>query len=242
MKNKHIISGLIILIVLITLIGYATGYRVGGFGIGKVGIVTMTIPFSGTSIFVDTDTQIVTTTDNEPENISLSPGTHQIIVSRKGDFPWEKNITMQSGGTIALAPIFVAQNSSGEIITNSDPEYYKIKNAVQSDVLPSEGYPIASFDKSVTLWVDSNSIVTDIASSTDIVVQPETAIKNVAFYKNRNDAVIYSAGDSINVIETSTDGTQNFFPLYKGTDPHFIANDANSIYVLDGTSLLQVAI
>ena len=74
------------------------------------------------------------------------------------------------------------------------------------------------------------------------VIQPDTIIRNVDFYKDRSDAVIFSTADTVYVIEINIEGIQNFMPIYKGKNPYFIKNDSNSIYVEDGNSLLQVAI
>ncbi len=244
-KNRKLIiaSAAGILILLIVLIGYGIGYRITStMGIGKIGQVTMTLPLPKTSIFIDQDQKIDTTKENEPVDVSLSPGSHQIIISGNGYFPWTKNITVPSGGTVTLSPIFIAQNTSGSIITNKDPEYGKIKSDIAANKLPTLVHPILSSDNTTTLWVENNAILVKTPTATTTVIQPDTEIKNVSFYKNRNDVVMFSTNNTIYAIEVSSNGTQNFMPIYKGTKPAFIAPDPNYIYVEDATSLMQVII
>jgi hypothetical protein len=201
----------------------------------------MTLPMQETVIFVDQNQKIQSSKDNELVKVVLSPTSHQIIVSHPGYFPWTKDVTIPSAGTVALSPIFVAQNTSGSIVTSNDPEYWKIKNNISANNLPTLDHPIVSSDTSVSLWVENNAILVKNAAATTTVIQPDIAIKNVAFYKNRNDAVIFSMANTVYVIEVQNEGTQNFMPIYKGTNPSFVESDANSIYIDDGT-LMQVAI
>lgn len=240
---KYLWFGIVILLFFITILGYNLGYRLkDNLTIGKIGELSMSIPMSLTHIYIDSSKKIETKKDNEEINIKLSPKTHSVIVARDGYFPWKKTFIIPSGSKIKLEPIFVSQNASGQIITQKDPEYWKIRGDVYRNILPSEKYPLKSKDKTTTLWVNNNSIYIRIASSTTKVIQTETPIRNVSFYKDRTDAIIFSTSDSIFVIETDTKSEQNFMPIYRGTTPNFISNDPNFIYVLDIENLMQVII
>lgn len=240
---KYIWGGIVISILLIIILGYNLGYRLkDNLTVGKIGELTMSIPMPLTHIYIDSSKKIETKKDNEEVNIKLSPKSHSIIVARDGYFPWTKTFTIPSGSKIKLEPMFVSQNASGQIITQKDPEYWKIRGDVYRNILPTEKYPISSKDKTATLWVNNNTIYIKVASSTIKVIQTETPIRNVAFYKERVSAVIFSTSDSVFVIETDTKSEQNFMPIYRGTKPIFISNDPNFIYVLDGENLMQVII
>lgn len=65
-------------------------------------------------------------------------------------------------------------------------------------------------------------------------------IKSVGFYKNRSDVIIFSAGTSIYAIEVDQEGTQNFQPIYRGTDPYFYVNSEGVAYVKDGADVFQL--
>lgn len=244
-SNKKIIIASILglAVILSIVIGYGAGYRISSnLKVGKMGKLTMTIPLPNTSIFIDQSQKINTTKENEPVYVSLSPGSHQIIVASTGYFPWTKDIIVPSSGNVTLSPIFVAQNTSGSIITKNDPEYQKIKKNISGNTLPTRGSPIVSFDASTALWAENNAILVKTPTATTTVIQPDTEIRNVSFYKNRNDVVMFSTNNTIYAIEVNGDGTQNFMPIYTGTKPAFIAPNPNYIYVDDNGTLMQVSI
>ncbi len=244
MNKKGIIQTAIgILIIIIIFFTYLAGYRLTRtFAIGKVGTIEMTIPLIQTSVLVDGHEKIKTSKDNEKVTIRIAPGSHKIIVTRPAYFPWVKNIVMPSGGLENLVPMFVSQNTSGVIIYKNDPEYWKIKNLVASDVLPTKEHRTTSEDGTTTIWVENNAILSETLGKIHTVIQSVSPIKNLAFYKNRSDVVVFSTMNSISAIEVSTDSFQNFMPIYKGTDPYFIATDPGFLYVVDGNTLLQVVI
>ena len=191
---------------------------------------------------MDESRKIETTKDNEVVEIALSPGGHQIIVTRDGYYPWIKKIEMPSGGKINLLPFIIFQNTSGVIITKSDPEYWKIRNSITANKSPRKENLLISKNKLVEVWIEDNTIMSKTDQSIHTVVKLEPPIRNVDFYKDRSDVVIFSAGEYVNVIEISTEDTQNFMPIYKGASPAFTVADSNSVYVLDGEKLMQVLI
>jgi hypothetical protein len=225
------------------LIGYISGYRIkNNFTLGKVGQVEIDIPLSGTAIFIDESKKIITTKDSETVEIKVSPRNHSFIVSREGYLPWVKKISMPSGEKIKLSPIFIASNASGQIITPSDKEYYTIRNSIVYDAGATKEKPILSEDKTSKLWLDDNAIYVEIGSTTKKVIQPDTIIKNVSFYKNRSDVVIFSNQTAVYALEIETNGIQNFMPIYRGQDPSFVIANENSLYILDNGTLMQVFI
>ena len=232
-----------ILFIITIFFGYVAGYRFkDNFGIGKIGHLKMTMPMPLTFVYIDSSEKIQTTKDNELVNISLSPKTHSIIVARDGYFPWTKTFVVPSNKDITFSPIFVSQNASGEIITQKDPEYWDLRSSIIRNILPKKNSRIFSDNKKTSLWVDDNAIYVETGSTTTKVIQPDTIVKNVSFYKDRSDAIIFSTTNSIFVIETDTTSQQNFMPIYRGTDPDFIKTSPNFIYVLDNETLMQVVI
>jgi len=223
---------------------YSVGFRVGKFGVGRVGTVELTVPLVNTDVFVDKSQKITTDKDNQKISITLSPTTHQIIVSRAGYFPWTKKIDVQSLEVVTLSPIFVAQNSGGEYITVKDPQYYTIRNSITSSVLSTKESPKISGDKNVRIWVENNVIVAKVGEEIRTVLAPEETITSLDFYKGRTDAVLFSAGEGVFVIETdpNKDRVQNIMPIFKGTNPRFVVNNNDSMYVLNGTSLMALSI
>ncbi len=67
-------------------------------------------------------------------------------------------------------------------------------------------------------------------------------IKNVDFYKDRRDVILFSAGAAIYAIETDRQGTQNFQPVYKGKNPYFYETADGSLYIKDGTAIFKAVL
>jgi hypothetical protein len=250
-KKVSVLIFIAVLLVITSLFGYQKGYRIkNNFGIGKVGTVFVETRFPNTSIFIDESEQITTTKENEVTSITFSPRRHSIIVSGEGFYPWKKDFTVPSGGELILRPVFVAQSPSGLIITKRDPEYTQIRNNIIKSIVPSKGIPKASEDGSALLWLEDNAVMLELArenSSTTprvskIVIQPDTVVKNVDFYKDRSDVIIFSTTNAIYAIDSDSTGGQNFLPIYKGQDPNFVRNNDDSIYVLDGENLMEIYI
>ncbi|GEM_PF-2785762 len=244
-EKKWIIGGIGILIILLIsgFSAYKLGYRLtSNFTLGKIGYLSMTVPLPDTSVFIDQSKKIVTTKDNEVVKIPFSPGEHSVIVSREGYFPWTKNFTIPSGEVVTLSPFFISQNISGMLINKQDPEYLQIKNDIIRSKLPTQDKPIISTDKLVSLWVEDNAIMVKKDGAIQKVIQSDTIVRNVAFYKDRSDTVLFSTTNSVYVIEIDKNGVQNVMPIYRGQTPLFIKADSNSVYVLDGEILMQVVI
>lgn len=240
-KRKNVVITIILVSILLILGLYKAGFRfTDEYTLGKIGYLNINTPVENTSIIIDRQTKILST--KQSEKIALSPKTHEIIISRDGYYPWTKKIKIPSNNTLIIFPIFISQSPSGEIITQNDYEYWKIKNTVEKDVLPSSEKPLLSKDGKTSVWLDNNAILVKDQNSIHTVIQPETTIKNISFYKDRNDVLIFSTDKSVYAIETDTTNTQNFYPIYKGTNPRFIVATTSALYVLDGDLLMEVVI
>ena len=244
-QNKFLYASIIVVILIISLIifGYKKGYRFQeNFMIGKLGALSLQIPFSQTNIYIDENKKIVTTEKDEVVELSISPRNHTVMISRDGYYPWKKDISVESEQIIKLFPIFVSKNPSGEIISKEDPEFWQIRNKIIYDVLPTKNTPHLSTDQSTKMWIEDNAVMVQVASTTKTVIQPDPIIRNVYFYKDRSDVLILSVSNGVYAIEVNKEGTQNFLPIYKGVYPSFIEGDLNYIYVLDNGVLMQVII
>lgn len=227
------------LVVLVSIFSYEI---TGGLSIGKTGQLALTIPIPETNIFIDQSKKIVTEKENEVLEISLSPKEHTIIVSHEDFYPWKKEIRISKDEKINLSPIFVYRNPSGNIITKNDPEYSKILNDIISNVTPQKNSPKKSLDGLVSVWAEDDKIMSKKDGDIKEVVKFQTPIRNLDFYKDRNDVVMFSSGNGVYVIELNKEGTQNFMPIYKGENPSFFTADKNYIFIQDFQNLMQVII
>ena len=167
-ENKFLFASIVVIVLVIILIvfGYKKGYRFQeNFMLGQVGTLSLEIPLPQTNVFINDNQKIVTTKDNEIVKVSLSPTKQTIIVSRDGYYPWKKDFSMPSKGNISFNPVFVSSNPSGIIITQKDPEFWKIRNKIITDALPSKDAPRISKDGSAKLWIEDNAIKVEVAPS-----------------------------------------------------------------------------
>lgn len=242
-KSVYTYTFVAVLILVLVFVIYKKGYRfTENFMLGKAGTLSLQIAMPLTNVFIDENNKIVTDKDNEVVEVTLSPRNHTVIVSREGYFPWKKDIKMQSEGKINFSPVLVSSNPSGNIITKQDPEFWKIRNKIITDALPTKESPRISKDGKAKLWIEDNGVMAEIEGKTYTVIQPEPEVRNLYFYKNRTDVIIFSINNAVYAIEVDKKGTQNFLPIYKGMSPSFIEGDNSFIYVLDGEALMQVFI
>lgn len=112
-----------------------------------------------------------------------------------------------------------------------------------------------SLDKSTVLFTENSTIYVGWVSEIEPIPRyfceenpcklkmpvtvSEEEIKSIDFYKDRRDIIIFAAGESIYAIEVDREGTQNFQPLYKGTDPYFYQSFDGTLYIKDGNAVLS---
>jgi hypothetical protein len=242
-KIYYFLGGFIVLILLTSIVLYGLGYRVNkNFRIAKNGSISIVVPLPETTIYINESKKIITTEQNEVVNVSLSPNVHSLIISHEDFFPWIKEVKVLSNENTKVSPIFVYQNPSGNIITKNDPEYWKINSEIDKNFPPQKNNHKLSTDELVHIWIENNTIMAKKDGEVVEVIKPEDPIRNLDFYKKRNDALIFSAGNGVYVIEINKAGTQNFMPIYKGEKPEFVLQDENYIFIQDFQNLMQVII
>ncbi|TSD02080.1 MAG: hypothetical protein Athens071424_204 [Parcubacteria group bacterium Athens0714_24] len=78
-------------------------------------------------------------------------------------------------------------------------------------------------------------------SSQLLIYELKTLIKNIDFYPNRKDLIIFAMQNSIYAIEIDGRGGRNIQPVYKGKDPIFtVYSKDNFLYILDDQNLIQI--
>lgn len=238
MKNKakqYIFSLLVLAILAFSFYFFILNRKV------KLSVVTY---LPNTQVIINREKSIFNSEENKIITTSLKKGDYEIIVAKEGYFPWTKNIEIQDTDII-LEPFMVSQYPSGQIITENDPEYLDIRNKILSKKIPTENNPISSKDETTKVWVsDNKEIFFNKNNKTGLIIKSETPIKNVEFYKDRNDVVLFSTEKGVYAMDIyESYGVRNFMPVYTGTDPNFIeGNDPNFIYVKDTNSLMIVVI
>lgn len=241
-KHPYLLGAIIISIVAI--VSFAYGYRIQpDLRIAKNGILEITLPLKNTVVYSDDKKLTTTAADNQTVVIPLSVKTHDIIIGREGYFPWMAQAAIQSEEKTTLHPIFVTQNTTGQIITQKDPQYWKIRAEVTNTKLPTEATP--KIANGVSVWVKDNTIYLKENDIVKKIITPKDTVRSLDFYKDRTDVIIFASDAGVyamDAVENATDKVVNFFPLYKGAKPIFEKTDNSFLYVLDGENLMMVVI
>ena len=254
-KLVYMYLGLAIMVILLIWI-----FRDSIFGASDKGRIVIDKIDGSAIVFVDSEES--KRINEEKENISLKRldiGFHSVLISRDGFWPWMKEVEIKARDNIILSPFFVFSNTTGFIVTESNPEYSNLIARFDSVSLPDFENKKVSPDRSVAIWVDGSTLFTEWLL--DEADRPEyfcnefgchnvlvslgvgAPIRNVDFYKGRGDVFIVSFGNGVFALEADVKNNQNFQPIFEGSAPQFIlADDNNFIYILDNNALRQVAI
>ena len=256
MKKQYVILLAIILLAFLAYTGLrSSGLHISGFSLVKGGSIELTGTDDETKIFLD-NKEVA-----KKDLLDVAPGDHTIILSKDTYWPWKKDVSVSSNKTSALFPFLISKNVSGEIITQTDPDYGKLRTRILGEKLPSRDSPLLSKSSLVEIWSDKNNIYAQWngpennippyfcndkgeCSSLVNVLKSENEVRNIDFYKDRDDVLLIASQNGVFAIEIDKRGTtQNFQPVYKGTAlPKFAVENADTIYVLDGPLLFLVSI
>ena len=225
------------------------------------GTITLHVPLSGTSVYIDGNRKAITREHGQVVTIDdIKPGAHFILTNKDGYWPWEKTFEMVPKGNFNMASFRIKQVPIYSLI----PEYILDKEAgVQSDVYQNI---LALFDNTtpkkissdkaisieivgrniITTWLDNKTpphglfCENDVCNKTFSVLPIEWDVRQIDFYPGRNDLIIFSTEDKVWAIELDRNGIQNVQPIYTGFKPDFVRGTGNSIYIKDGASLMLI--
>ncbi len=224
--------------------GYFSGMRLQNFRFVKSCSITIDNLKIGQKIFLD-ESSLGNATENGKMVFSgITPGKHNLIVTKNAYWPWAKEITLASSGRVSFNPFLLAQIPNVEILTLDNKNFQNLKDSIEVSMLPSADNPAKSSDGSALLWLDGSSVMVkspksplpeyfcnpDCADTLNIL-NASTDIKDVSFFPNRSDLVVFSTFEGIFVIEVDGRGIRNFQPLYKGEFINFKVLD-DKLYVL----------
>lgn len=255
-KNKKIILLVIFILIFASYVGLKKSrFHVDGISLVKGGSITLSPIEVTTKIFLDNKKVSMEDLEN------VRPGLHTIILAEDSLWPWKKDVVVVSNEASELFPFLVSKSVSGEIITQSDGDYGRLRTLILNEQLPTTASPILSGSSLVEVWSDQNNIFARWNGGDDVipaffcnndgdcsslvnVIESESEVRNIDFFKGRDDVLLIASQNGVFVIEIDKRGsTQNFQPVYKGTaSPRFSVDSESSIYVLDGALLFLVSI
>jgi len=246
-KNIYIFAGIILAVVIAISL-------MGGGSSGNV--VLKNLP-EGTAIFVDGKEEAVLDKDQAEFNLNIGEGEREIITSLNNRWPWLEVVGVKKGESYELNPFMTPINGTGLLILSDDPIYGDLVSRINRDTLPTKNAKLLSADNKVAVWVENNSIKVEWVSSDPApkffcyseecpsvvtVLDLVGKIKNLGFYADRNDALVFSMGTGVFVVEVDPFGNQNFQPVYEGKNPEFIFKTGSIIYVRDSGQIREYGI
>lgn len=256
-KNKKKWALIALAVVVLVFIGINAKSIGQKFGIVGGGTISLTVPLSGSTVYMDGKRLQVTDANNKTLSIK-NVGTakpHEILVSKQGYWPWSKAVSVADGKTLDLRAFNGLAGQKVEELKPASPDYAKAVAALQKIPAPTKEKMMISKSTLVGLWTEDRHVyarwlpsgtpedffcLNDACNHGANVFRGTGPITSVAFYRNRDDVVLFSTGGSIYAIEIDENGTQNFQPVYEGTNTVFVTADENTLYIKDSGKILKL--
>jgi hypothetical protein len=167
------------------LILYSSGYRLGkDFQLVTTGGIYVYAGESGATIYLDG--KLNTTTNAFQKGIfisNLAPSTYALSISKAGDFPWSKVVSVLPQQVSELYPFLVALKPSMATVTpmvvddagnqTANPEYASVLSLFQTQLA------------SPTMPVSTSTVAATTSSSTQALLKSLTR-RNVSLWKDAN--------------------------------------------------------
>jgi hypothetical protein len=185
-------------------------------------------------------------------------GLRSVLASREGHWPWNKEVEVENTSPSEISPFFVEINPQSYLVSRDDDEYQEITSRLEESRLPTRDEPAISSDGKMAAWTLNNSVVIEWRGSNRNlpsyfcnidgcleqlnILSIQSDIKNLDFYRDRHDVLVFAVENGIHAIEADMRSTQNFQPIYSGKDPYFIKNNTNTLFVRDDGVIVRMDI
>jgi len=194
-----------------------------------------------TRIYKNARAYTQTSEPNQTVSLTLKEGQHTLLADADNRWPWKKDITVTESNEVKEWTVFSLprQPRAEQIETDSSEltSIQKMFNATTS--LPTKDTPLVSSKNDIRIWVQNTTkgaaVKARAASksphpafcsngSCQSVITSFTTdapIRNLQFFENTDDVLIYAAGRQVLVREIDPNGTQNVQPVFVGSAPTF---------------------
>ena len=235
--KKYWIIIVVCIIAIILAIGYSLGYRLSAdSGISRVGTLSLINIPKGTSVYVD-QALVRTTTKAGTLNLELVHGSHPVIVSLPGDYPWSTTSQIASTQKTTINPIFIPMRPAVTPLTGDDKT--AALAAVASSTLPTRTNPIVLTGGCSVVYVENNQVIQDATSTAmttpgcvpppylciggscaaTIIFAPVAPLTSVHLFPHRQDALVVSFNNTLYAISLDPRAPQFFAPILAATHP-----------------------
>lgn len=217
---------------------YDAGYRIHGWKIAKAGTVTVHLQDPETLIFLDGKFAHQSKTENESVRLSkISPGSHSIIVSKNDAWPWQKTISMSSGGELEIYPFTLYKELVRTPIQQNTAEYQTALRIFRTHTFKQ------ATSTAGNLSVDANKILLsgDCPETSCTIMETPFAVNSISFWKDSDKQFVYATTGGIFVADLDTNETRNIQPLFTGENPTFYI-ESGTIYIRDDGRIYKIAL
>jgi hypothetical protein len=253
-SRKHFFLLVAVIIVLLIAVPYLLGFRVGpDLHIERVGTLMLTNLPSGTSVYID-DTLYRTLGSAGNVSEELEGGSHSIIVSAPGDYPWSSITQITSNKDTTIEPLLVSTKPN--VTKLSGTAETQALAAIASTTLPTQAHPLVMGNGCEDVYVSNNQIIAaavqaagctpppylcvDATCSPTIIYAPIAPLKTVVAFPKRQDALVFQFGSTLFAISLDPRSPQFFAPLLIGTNPVMGALPDGTIVVENGSVVFRV--
>ena len=248
----------IVIVILGLAFFFRSGWKPSGHFNLNGGTIEITVEEPNTKIYIDNIEEYETKSVNETYTASsVSAQNHSVAISKKGYWPWLKNVDVAKDETVKLRPFSLSQTPMAKEIDTTDPAYTKVRTDFYSHSSPSEWNKLSSPHAIYKVWVDNNTIFAELADgnknpppffcpntvcATRVEVLTSTKnIDDVSFYKDFDDVLIFSNEDGVYALDLNKNGTQNFQPYFPFPHARFLRYE-DTLYILVGDSIKAVSL
>lgn len=251
---------LLILFLVLTIglcVGYMFGYRLDQGGITRAGTLEITGVPVGSSLYIDAARVIPVT--GPKTSLSLTPGTHSIIVQTQKYLPWNEIFTITQATTTHLVPILLTEKPRGKALAGAEAS--AALERIRMSTIPTEQAPLIVADGCARVYLSGTHIVSERATTTPctnpppylcnadtdtcapvIVYSPKGPIRSIIPFPGRQDALVVSAGNLVYVVELDPRAPQYFSTIFKGPTIGVIPGASSTVIVSNGTQVVEVSL
>jgi hypothetical protein len=219
---------------------HTRGYVFTTTGVYKGATLTVTNVPADTTIFVNNKQRGIVAKDETTHAVTaIGPGEQDVIVSYKTAWPWVSHFDFALHTAYTLNPILVPRTPEQISITPAMTEYHKNATTLFArTTIPTATHPAVSADGSGLLWADGATVYTRAGGEPFTTFSGTSPIRMVAWYLDRNDAVVIATETQVFVIGINPTSPQNFLPIYSGTAPTFAFDGTydKRIYIKDSAA------
>jgi hypothetical protein len=256
--KRYLLLIIAVVFILLLAIPYALGYRIGpGVKLERVGTLELTGLPKGASVYVDQSLQ-KTTTKAGNLNTELVGGSHSVIVSVPGDYPWNTIVAITSHKTTTMNPIFVGETPIATLLSGTDRD--AALAGIASTTLPTEAKPLLLANGCAAVYVADNQLLAEATTtsgcttppaylcdnagtcSPTIIFSPVSPLTFVAKYPYRQDALVVQIDNVLYAIALDPRTPQFFAPILTATQPIIGTLPDGTVVVHNGSSVFRITL